>query len=353
MTKNDFTDHLNREDLAGQVLDTLLEQEQVKVMSLNGGWGSGKTYFLEYMKRHAEKKNILFITHNVWENDYLDDPFLSIMAELLEKVDKNINSIDKKINSYVTFPSSIEKKESESAWKAFKDYFTKDAELKGEIGLGLPDGLPIKAGVTYTKQLIPKEQALEMYTLLKNQKQAFKDKLSNYINSLPTGQLIIAIDELDRTRPEYAIRTLEVIKHFFDIKFKEKDIEYDCLKFILAVDKKQLQNTVKQMFGQDADTDCYLRKFVDLEYNLPAPDLESFVTAQLVNFETVFSLHKTYVYFFGTEKIELWQYEEDNKDFKVRILNGFVEGLKPYNMSLRDIEKFLNQLNLLLNLLKK
>jgi hypothetical protein len=346
-----YEDHLHRYDLAGEVLNTLLRHDHVRVMSLNGGWGSGKTYFLEYMKRHAEKKNILFITHNVWENDYLDDPFLSIMAELLEKVDKNINSIDKKINSYVTFPSSIEKKESESAWKAFKDYFTKDAELKGEIGLGLPDGLPIKAGVTYTKQLIPKEQALEMYTLLKNQKQAFKDKLSNYINSLPTGQLIIAIDELDRTRPEYAIRTLEVIKHFFDI---------DGLKFILAVDKKQLQNTVKQMFGQAADTDCYLRKFVDLEYSLPAPNFELFVEVQLEEFKDVFLKNKTYVYFLPEAindnmqalEIELWTPSQEQA-CREKIRTSIIGWLEYQPMALRDIEKLFIHLKIILHQIPK
>jgi hypothetical protein len=221
--------------------------------------------------------------------------------------------------------------------------------------LGLPDGLPIKAGVTYTKQLIPKEQALEMYTLLKNQKQAFKDKLSNYINSLPTGQLIIAIDELDRTRPEYAIRTLEVIKHFFDIKFKEKDIEYDCLKFILAVDKKQLQNTVKQMFGQDAETDCYLRKFVDLEYNLPAPSFELFVEVQLEEFKDVFLKNKTYVYFsepvhtLNTDlQIELWTPSQEQA-CREKIRTSIIGWLEYQPMALRDIEKLFIHLKIILN----
>ena len=81
-----YEDHLNRKKLAGQVLDTLLQQEHVKVMSLNGGWGSGKTYFLDFMREYAESKGILFITHNVLENDYLDDPFLSIMAEIESQV---------------------------------------------------------------------------------------------------------------------------------------------------------------------------------------------------------------------------------------------------------------------------
>ena len=336
--KDDFTDHLNREALAGQVLDTLFEQTHVNVMSLNGGWGSGKTYFLEYMKRNAEEKGILFITHNVWENDYLDDPFLSIMAELLEKIDKSVKNT-----------GTWDKKTLANIKKGLK-YLGKTTKIllqSSKLAIGIPKVISVTSDIG----AVFKAPELKDYEKLKKAKKDFKEALGKIIAELPEKKLIIAIDEVDRTRPEYAIRTLEVIKHFFDIK---------GLKFILAVDKKQLQNTVKQMFGQAADTDCYLRKFVDLEYSLPNPDFELFVEVQLEEFKDVFLKNKTYVYFLpeainnnmqGLE-IELWTPSQEQA-YREKIRTSIIGWLEYQPMALRDIEKLFIHLKIILNQIPK
>lgn len=355
--KDDFTDHLNREALAEQVLDTLLKQEQVKVMSLNGGWGSGKTYFLEYMKRHAKDKNILFITHNVWENDYLDDPFLSIMAELLEKLEEH---------------KSLFVKAGELSFETLRALYDRlhsaiQLEVTGKAGLSIPflAEANVEAKVDVLKLLLPKKPELKDYEELKKAKEDFKKELGKIISGLPNKKLIIAIDELDRTRPEYAIRTLEVIKHFFDIKFKENGIEHDCLKFILAVDKKQLQNTVKQMFGQAADTDCYLRKFVDLEWNLPEADLTDYVDALLKKYPAILKclqspnvssiyLNSGYLTSRSSSRIELTlipkttqndsdlilkRDEQGNVDIQNNIRSFLIDTYKREGLTLRDLDK--------------
>jgi hypothetical protein len=365
--EDEFKDHLNRHDLAGEVLNTLLEQEQVKVMSLNGGWGSGKTYFLKYMERQAKDQDIVFITHNVWENDYLDDPFLSIMAELLEKLEEH---------------KTLFVKAGELSFETLRALYNRlhsaiQLEATGKAGIKIPfvAEANLEAKVDLIKLITPQKPELKDYEELKKAKKDFKKELGKIISGLPKKKLIIAIDELDRTRPEYAIRTLEVIKHFFDIKFEENDIEYDCLKFILAVDKKQLQNTVKQMFGQETETDCYLRKFVDIEWNLPEADLTDYVDALLKKYPAILeclqnpSIASTYLgYGMYSKKITLTlipeihqndpnlilkRFDIDNEKIKNYTTAFLIDIYKSEGLALRDLDKHCLNFSIALKKLEK
>lgn len=69
------------------------------------------------------------------------------------------------------------------------------------------------------------------------------------------------VDELDRCRPDYAISYLETIKHIFDVK---------GAVFLLAADRRQLENSAKTAFGLDLDFEEYYRKFIHREITLPA-----------------------------------------------------------------------------------
>ncbi len=69
---------------------------------------------------------------------------------------------------------------------------------------------------------------------------------------------------------------MEKIKHLFSV---------DGLIFVLAVDRQQLGESVRCLYGQGLDADNYLRRFIDLEYRLPSPNVEQFVKAQFARFE--------------------------------------------------------------------
>ena len=93
--------------------------------------------------------------------------------------------------------------------------------------------------------------------------------LSEANENLP---LIVAIDELDRCRPSYAIELLEVAKHLFAV---------DHVVFVLAVNCEQLAHSVKALYGNDFDAEGYLRRFFDVDCQLPEPGRDAFIRAQL------------------------------------------------------------------------
>src|SRR5699024_916163 len=78
--------------------------------------------------------------------------------------------------------------------------------------------------------------------------------------------IVIIIDELDRCRPDYAVKTLEILKHFFDIS---------GFVFVLSIDEEQLKSSVETLFGTK-NFDGYKRKFINNSFILPNPDKEKF-----------------------------------------------------------------------------
>src|SRR5207244_5920704 len=125
------------------------------------------------------------------------------------------------------------------------------------------------------------KQQIEKYQADKKTIGHFRQELSELVTVLrkksggASKPIIFVVDELDRCRPPYAIELLEKIKHLFLV---------DGLVFVLAIDRQQLGESVKCLYGEGLDADNYLRRFIDLEYRLPAPKLEQFVKAQFARF---------------------------------------------------------------------
>ena len=84
---------------------------------------------------------------------------------------------------------------------------------------------------------------------------------------------MLLVDELDRCRPTYAVQILEKMKHLFNVP---------NIIFVLAVDRNQLGYSIQSMYGQGMDVSGYLRRFIDLDFNLPVPAADAFCKAQFV-----------------------------------------------------------------------
>jgi hypothetical protein len=72
--------------------------------------------------------------------------------------------------------------------------------------------------------------------------------------------VVIFIDELDRCSPDFAVRLIERIKHFFEVP---------NLVFVLLLNREQLEKAVKGRYGSEVDASAYLGKFVHFFLRLP------------------------------------------------------------------------------------
>lgn len=233
------------------------------VMGLNGKWGSGKTTFLCMWERYMENLEYKVIHFNSWENDNVEDPLIALVAEF----QKLTNSKD-------------------STWTTFASNFGKIsfAMLPAILGAlaeqltGIPvDKITEKAGDKGTEIM---SKAIDSYIEQKKSISEFKIALEKYVEENSNGKpVIFVIDELDRCNPRFAVKTLERIKHLFEI---------ENVVYLLAVDEIQLANSIKGYYGSEQfDAKDYLRRFIRISYDLPSSNTVNVVNALFERFEFV------------------------------------------------------------------
>jgi ABC-type iron transport system FetAB ATPase subunit len=226
------------------------------VIALNGKWGTGKTTFVKKWQKMLEKETPKFNTiyFNAWQADYLDDPLVPLIANL-----QNVRKIDSNDNSKFENLMKAGAKIAIAGAVGFGKAVIK--RIGGELVLETLSSVADECGNLFKKKVD------EFSTQTKSMEQ-FKTELTEYVNWIGSeNALVYFIDELDRCNPTYAVRVLERVKHLFEIP---------GIVFILSIDKDQLENSIKGYFGSGIDAEEYLRRFIDISYNLPQPELEDF-----------------------------------------------------------------------------
>ncbi|MCS5711470.1 P-loop NTPase fold protein [Candidatus Berkiella aquae] len=256
MHKKTFSnyDKLDRKKIADRLTKIIIPEIDLLsdsyVLSLNGNYGAGKTTFIE-MWQNDIKDFHHTITINAWETDFAEDPLLPIIEALSKIVDDQTQSA---LYDAAFLATSIG---SQFLQKTLNFDFDKAAN-------DLQETKDKKSGKLIIENFTRKKRALAN----------LKDSLDKFIAG-SNKKLFVFIDELDRTRPDYAIRFLETIKHFFSIK---------GVIFVLAINKLQLFNSMRQMYGSDLDAPGYFKRFITNEVNIPVTeknDIELFVSSLL------------------------------------------------------------------------
>lgn len=243
----------DRDDVSRHLYGIVSGQERPLTICLNGEWGSGKTFFLtrfaeNYNKRKPEGRAIYF---NAWQDDFLDDPLVAIISQLRNVV-----------------------KDSEST--LYDSIKSAAAPCLAKIGLSIAKQVTKKVtGVDVDEieldDLRTKPEALfERYNDMDASRKLLRESLAKLSEATwqATGKpLLFIVDELDRCRPTFAIELLERIKHLFCVPH---------LVFIVGVDLRQLEKSVKAIYG-DIDANDYLHRFFDIELRLPVPDKLQYV----------------------------------------------------------------------------
>ncbi len=308
-----LNDTLSRENTIKDLSKIIRSNTEPFVFSINASWGSGKTTFIKMWQMYLKKKHdVNSIYFSAWEDDFSKEPLISILGELSIYI-KN------------TFPAnSPQRSKFKEIVKNTSKVVTKvsPAVVKGMAG-GILD---LEAGYETAIAALSEGTAkalIEKYSDNKNVLKEFKQSIENVLKEIDKDKpFIIFIDELDRCKPLYSIELLERIKHVFGIK---------NLTFVLSIDKSQLTESIKSQYG-NIDANKYLKRFIDLEYNLNNINIDAFCD----------NLYK---------KFDLQNILDSKGIKKEAITFHHLTILKKlahlFNLSLRDIEQVFTKLNLL------
>ncbi len=329
-------------------------------ISLDGKWGSGKTFFIKhaqllmsvklYEERKADFKSIFGkyegdkyspirgvvsnldkcevfpFYYDAWENDTDPYPVLSILYSLYKSLDIGSledKSIKENLNSILSCLS-----------------------MSAQLLFGVPD---INGGIKQINNEFKSSRKKELLLPITDHHsiiELIKQLINDVINKSHCKSIVIFVDELDRCNPSYAVRLLEDIKHYFLM---------DNVTFVFSVNLSELQHMVKSVYGEQFDAFRYLDRFFDIRLNLPVANQELYLKKEISKSENLGILDHSILAVSSLFKLELREFykfsrivhllaETDSKfnipeaqHFVFYILLPLAIGLKLY-----DVEKFNN-----------
>lgn len=245
---------LDRKQYANILTDIIQNYSDGFVLGIDNKWGTGKTTFVKMWRQYLDNEDFQTLYFNAWENDFEPDILVTLISELSElKTSKNEESLKKVISKAAPLAKSL-------ALGLLK------TQIEKYVGNDFAKELISQTANTLTEGL---HEQIKNYTDRKNSIAEFRESLQTFVSSTTDNKpVVFIIDELDRCRPNYAVELLEQVKHLFTVK---------GIVFVLSIDKVQLGNAVKGVYGSDLiDSDEYLRRFIDIEYSLPEPDAKLF-----------------------------------------------------------------------------
>ncbi|WP_418512146.1 KAP family P-loop NTPase fold protein [Corallibacter sp.] len=256
-------DVLGRSNFGQSLLNLVCQSSDELVISLDGKWGEGKTTFVKMWKGMLNQADVPSIYIDAFANDYIDDAFIAVASAITTYIELNsVNPDAQKSKEFrekakhvgVQLLSWTAKVGIKAATLgAIKD---SDIDELKDIQSDVAKGLSTVVGDYVGERLASHKQDVELL-------QSFKGLLSEMPSLLsPEGDkpLVIIIDELDRCKPTYAVELIEKIKHLFSVK---------NVVFVLVMHRKQLEEAVKCIYGQNIDAHTYLQKFINIETTIP------------------------------------------------------------------------------------
>lgn len=293
-------DPFNRNDEIASFLELLITIEGHFVISIDGQWGTGKTFFvkqcelilnvinnnapsseakdkvlhLPFLSKNGLLENLkkqTCIYFDAWINDEYENPILAILQTL-----SNNRSVFERM-------TNIDKSKIQALFKELnEEFFSKLTSINinkfAETLKDPKDSYACKQDKVHS--LISK--CIDIFT--KNDQ-----------------RLIIFIDELDRCKPSFAVKLLEQIKHYFLI---------ENVTFVISTNIEELSKTICKFYGINFKGNKYLTRFFDLSLRLSKIDLNTY-------YSSLASHNQSYIF----------------ENYKRDVINFF-------NMSMRSIGRY-------------
>lgn len=291
------------------------------VLNLNSSWGTGKTYFLKRWKDDVGKKHpIVYI--DVWKNDSSGDPFMVVISAIISQLREQTDYPDDQL-----FQKGIE--QSVRILKQIAPLVI-GALAKRYLGDSIEKIINEGVKIDANKEIGEATTKIATSLISEHEKRAdsikaLKKSITSWIEAVrghrkKVDPTFIIIDELDRCRPSYAVETLEVVKHIFDIP---------GVFFIIATDTEQLQHAIKVVYGYGFNAQVYLSRFFDSRFTLPVISLDAVISAHC---NTMVFEHD----FQRESKIALWP-QNDN------LLKTITAIIDAFEITARDAIQIVNR----------
>lgn len=306
-------DEFSRKPIAEKVIRLLTSDIKVSPLVIDGGWGTGKTYFCHKLinlinETCSEQYRTVYV--DAFKADHADEPLMTLLAAILSLL-----------------PEPEKKTLREKALPALRVGLK--TSLKAAVGWVLKQDA---ADVVENFEDELKDASNEVIdstieSLLKDHEKAEQSihSLRAVLQELTKEKkIIVFVDELDRCRPDFAVAMLENIKHIFDV---------EGVLFSLITNSTQLRASIRNHYGDFIDAQLYLEKFVGFRFSLNKYQLSS-RKEELISY---------------SHFINSIENSEDTcfsflKDKKILRLTKFL--LESNNISLRETEKLLKYIRI-------
>ena len=234
-----MNDLLDRKPRVEALTRAIVAEEGPAVISVNGGFGSGKSAFLQMLAANLKRHERVGVQEfNAWQQSHTDNPVIDVV----------------------------------SALAAHSANVTTDL-IQAALGLGkrILRGLLVQGVKTVTAGVVNPESVGSDDTDSKSVFRVWADveaQVTNFERALGElvrasgGKFVMIIDELDRCHPDYAIDMLTEVRHLFAAP---------GVVIVLGVNRAELEHRVKEVFGPQTDAAVFLRRFIDFPVHLGVP----------------------------------------------------------------------------------
>lgn len=289
------------------------------VLALDSPWGTGKTTLVRMLEAELKRQEFSCIYFNAWQVDYVTDPLVALVSSI-DRLELGTGGAAATFKEHVKkarrVTSLVAKRTAIATAKALTvGALDLDKEIESAVAEFAGDS------VNDIVEAFQKEGVLL---------EKFRAELGKAVEQLPAlgkkSTLVFFVDEIDRCRPTFSIELLERIKHLFDVP---------NILFVLSLDKAQLEASIAAVYGQDINAAEYLRRFIDLEFAVPAIKTKKFVESLLVRF----GLDEVFASRTGTET----RYDRSN------IVDFFSALAEAIPLSLRTQERCMTRLRVVMD----
>lgn len=251
----------------GEIVDKIcglvesLKKDSNFCLSINGAWGSGKSFVLDMIEEElSQHSEYIIVKYDAWKNSFYPDPLIAILYCVLDSLSLNCKQI--KIRQYKKATTKVLKKTlTETVDKITDDVIEMLSKNGGWTGLAA-------AAIKIIRSIIKEAQISILDNKLFDDFKSYQDLLNEFIVVLnllttyedkehPRKKMVVLVDEIDRCLPDEQLKILERLHHLFDVK--------NCA-VIVTMNQICVAETVKTIYGIDGYE--YLRKFFDFVFKL-------------------------------------------------------------------------------------